>query len=156
MGAKNLMNLVMQFRKVCNHPDLFERADVVSPYVFGTFSQSGPFSREGDQLYCPDSLKNLIEVKLPKLIWTDGGKLDRPMESGIGADTRYVHGLMNIWNADWINKEDKDDAGQFGFLKLLDLSPAQVSARAKSHPLVDLLHRAEEDAEIEQNGYLEK
>ena len=22
---ENLMNLVMQFRKVCNHPDLFER-----------------------------------------------------------------------------------------------------------------------------------
>ena len=26
-----LMNLVMQFRKVCNHPDLFERADTTSP-----------------------------------------------------------------------------------------------------------------------------
>ncbi len=27
-GLKSLMNLVMQFRKVCNHPELFERADV--------------------------------------------------------------------------------------------------------------------------------
>lgn len=27
-----LMNLVMQFRKVCNHPELFERADIRSPY----------------------------------------------------------------------------------------------------------------------------
>lgn len=27
-----LMNLVMQFRKVCNHPDLFERADTTSPF----------------------------------------------------------------------------------------------------------------------------
>jgi DNA helicase INO80 len=32
--AKNLMNLVMQFRKVCNHPDLFERKMVRSGYVF--------------------------------------------------------------------------------------------------------------------------
>ena len=29
-GLKSLMNLVMQFRKVCNHPELFERADAVS------------------------------------------------------------------------------------------------------------------------------
>ena len=32
--AKNLMNLVMQFRKVCNHPDLFERKMVRSGFVF--------------------------------------------------------------------------------------------------------------------------
>ena len=28
------MNLVMQFRKVCNHPDLFERRLGKIPYVF--------------------------------------------------------------------------------------------------------------------------
>lgn len=31
--TSNLMNLVMQFRKVCNHPELFERRDVKSPYA---------------------------------------------------------------------------------------------------------------------------
>lgn len=31
--TSNLMNLVMQFRKVCNHPELFERRDVKSPFV---------------------------------------------------------------------------------------------------------------------------
>ncbi|KFB50887.1 AGAP005035-PA-like protein [Anopheles sinensis] len=30
--TSNLMNLVMQFRKVCNHPELFERRDVRSPF----------------------------------------------------------------------------------------------------------------------------
>ncbi|XP_063928417.1 chromatin-remodeling ATPase INO80 isoform X2 [Zophobas morio] len=29
--TSNLMNLVMQFRKVCNHPELFERRDAKSP-----------------------------------------------------------------------------------------------------------------------------
>ncbi|EDO48474.1 predicted protein [Nematostella vectensis] len=29
--TSSLMNLVMQFRKVCNHPELFERRDVTSP-----------------------------------------------------------------------------------------------------------------------------
>lgn len=31
--TSNLMNLVMQFRKVCNHPDLFERREAKSPFV---------------------------------------------------------------------------------------------------------------------------
>lgn len=32
--TSNLMNLVMQFRKVCNHPELFERRDAKSPIYF--------------------------------------------------------------------------------------------------------------------------
>lgn len=31
--TSNLMNLVMQFRKVCNHPELFERRDAKSPFT---------------------------------------------------------------------------------------------------------------------------
>ncbi|EKX51349.1 hypothetical protein GUITHDRAFT_44788, partial [Guillardia theta CCMP2712] len=30
----SLMNLVMQFRKVCNHPEIFERRDFISPLQF--------------------------------------------------------------------------------------------------------------------------
>ena len=31
-----LMNLVMQFRKVCNHPELLERTEILSPFSFTT------------------------------------------------------------------------------------------------------------------------
>nr|XP_032821163.1 chromatin-remodeling ATPase INO80 [Petromyzon marinus]XP_032821164.1 chromatin-remodeling ATPase INO80 [Petromyzon marinus] len=34
--TSSLMNLVMQFRKVCNHPDLFERQETRSPFFFPT------------------------------------------------------------------------------------------------------------------------
>eukprot|EP01134_Creolimax_fragrantissima_P003696 CFRG3696T1 len=34
MMSKHLMNLVMQFRKVCNHPNLFERRNMESSYRF--------------------------------------------------------------------------------------------------------------------------
>ncbi|XP_058466733.1 chromatin-remodeling ATPase INO80 [Malaya genurostris] len=34
--TSNLMNLVMQFRKVCNHPELFERRDAKSPFFYKT------------------------------------------------------------------------------------------------------------------------
>ncbi|MCO5569466.1 hypothetical protein L7F22_023178 [Adiantum nelumboides] len=47
-GLKSLMNLVMQFRKVCNHPELFERADVEAPLAFANFAKSGSLAREGD------------------------------------------------------------------------------------------------------------
>lgn len=145
--AKNLMNLVMQFRKVCNHPDLFERADVISPFMFGTFSHSGPLSRQGDQLYCPDSAKNAIQVDLPKALWTEGGKLDVPGEMNLaGSDTKVLGSLMNIWRADWINDSLKKDDGEFGFLKVLDVTAGEAERRAKTHPLVSLL----DDAQGEQ------
>ena len=32
--VENLMNLVMQLRKVCNHPELFERRPAKSPFLF--------------------------------------------------------------------------------------------------------------------------
>ena len=41
-SARSLMNLVMQFRKVCNHPELFECADVVAPFSFSRFGRTRP------------------------------------------------------------------------------------------------------------------
>ncbi|PVV02844.1 hypothetical protein BB560_002692 [Smittium megazygosporum] len=63
---ENLMNLVMQFRKVCNHPELFERAEIVSPFAFSNFSMS-VLNRPGSQLlYAPT--KSVISFTLPKLL----------------------------------------------------------------------------------------
>ncbi|XP_046478715.1 chromatin-remodeling ATPase INO80 isoform X1 [Neodiprion pinetum] len=40
--TSNLMNLVMQFRKVCNHPELFERRDAKSPLFLNVESYEMP------------------------------------------------------------------------------------------------------------------
>ena len=64
-SARSLMNLVMQFRKVCNHPELFERADVVAPFSFSEFGRSGPLNREGDFVVAPYSTRNPIEYGVP-------------------------------------------------------------------------------------------
>lgn len=42
MGVSSLMNLVMQFRKVCNHPELFERREPKSPLLFNLSVQIFP------------------------------------------------------------------------------------------------------------------
>lgn len=83
-GAQSLMNLVMQFRKVCNHPDLFERADVSSAFNFSTFGETPAGSllreKEGQILDVDYTAENLISLPIPKLIYRHGGVLSQPCE----------------------------------------------------------------------------
>lgn len=101
-SARSLMNLVMQFRKVCNHPELFERADVVAPYSFASFGRSGNLAREGDFVDLPYSVRNPIQISIPKLFYQDGGLLDVPSESSKSKATSVLDNLCNIWSTDWI------------------------------------------------------
>ena len=82
-AVKRLMNLIMQFRKVCNHPELFERADVVAPFSFSEFGRPGPLNREGDFVQLPYSTRNPIEYTIPTLFLQDGGLLDVPQEDSL-------------------------------------------------------------------------
>lgn len=146
------MNLVMQFRKVCNHPDLFERADVISPFLFGSFSHSGNLNRQGDQLYCPDSASNAITVELPRIVWQEG--ISRPNEDGLaGSDTFVLRNLMSIWREGWVNDQLKAGGEDgYGFVKVMDCSPGEVVRRARSHPLVSLLEDAEGERGLVNDG----
>ncbi|BEJ18272.1 hypothetical protein CspHIS471_0705490 [Cutaneotrichosporon sp. HIS471] len=140
-STKHLMNLVMQFRKVCSHPDLFERQDVMSPVAFGTFSQSGNLAREVD-LYCPHSIRNPIEVQLPRLIWEEG-KLDVPSASSqAGNQSHVLHNLMNIWKTDWISDSLKEDNSEFAFLRVTGVPAGEANRQATGHPLVTMLEGA--------------
>ncbi|XP_059480761.1 chromatin-remodeling ATPase INO80 [Neocloeon triangulifer] len=72
--TSNLMNLVMQFRKVCNHPDLFERQEPKMPL------QQHPLPYDVPKLlYCmpsfqrlncntPDRISNLFNIFVPENI----------------------------------------------------------------------------------------
>lgn len=89
--------------QVCNHPELFERADVVAPYSFADFGRSGPVNREGDFVQLPYSTRNPIEVVIPKLLYYGGGLLDVPQEDSLTrADEDRVAKLMNIWSPEKI------------------------------------------------------
>ncbi|KAI7847267.1 SNF2 family N-terminal domain-containing protein [Circinella umbellata] len=125
----SLMNLVMQFRKVCNHPELFERADVQSPMAFCGFSETGSLTKE-TSLYCPYSSKSHIKYHIPKHLYRNGGILQVPgPHSNAGFSTRYLDNLMNIWNPDYIHEsmfsDEKDPA--FSFLRFTDTSPQEAS-----------------------------
>ncbi|CAD8141070.1 unnamed protein product [Paramecium pentaurelia] len=62
----NLMNLVMQFRKICNHPELFERKPYKSPYVFQ--------DKQNVEVYQKNPIvqvtkRNPITFIIPKLVY---------------------------------------------------------------------------------------
>ncbi|KAJ6621237.1 SNF2 family N-terminal domain-containing protein [Mycena sp. CBHHK59/15] len=108
-SARSLMNLVMQFRKVCNHPELFERADVVAPFSFSLFGRSGPLMREGT---------------------LDGGILSVASEKSTSAShSSVLTKLLNIWTTDWIHRSLHDEeSSSFSFLRLMSTSAKEAHA----------------------------
>ncbi|CAD6983375.1 unnamed protein product, partial [Tilletia controversa] len=144
-GLKHLMNLVMQFRKVCGHPELFARADVSTPFAFAGSAQSGSIAREGDFLHLPDSTRSLIEMEVPKLFYEDGGFFDVPaLQSRAGFDTKYLDNLFNIWRADHIQRSLLHEPhSAFATLPLLHLSPGDAE-HAYRNPTIERVVRAVE------------
>ncbi|KNC25126.1 hypothetical protein FF38_06648 [Lucilia cuprina] len=76
----SLMNLVMQFRKVCNHPDLFDRQEVISAFSFAQFGNTTDWLREPPVLSIEASARNPIEFNVPKIFSSDSGLLELPSE----------------------------------------------------------------------------
>ena len=67
------MNIVMQLRKVCNHPELFERRGVVSPLFFEA-PRWGPYPSR--VVPVPSLIYNAespIVYSIPKLLYREGG-----------------------------------------------------------------------------------
>ncbi|KAG5662460.1 hypothetical protein KAF25_004878 [Fusarium avenaceum] len=122
-----LMNLVMQFRKVCNHPDLFERAEVNSPFACAYFAETASFVREGSEIAVGYSSRNLIEYELPRLIWSKGGRIHRPgPDSQIaGWKNRVLNHMMNVWSPDNI-RDNSDGTKAFSWLRFADTSPCEA------------------------------
>jgi len=126
-GDESLMNLVMQFRKVCNHPDLFERADVRSPFAFSSFGATGNIAREGPQLSLAYTTKSRITYEVPKLVYRHGGLLNVPGEESQAGSRKWLLGsLMNIWQADYLQEASRQDKSAFSFLRFIDSSPSEA------------------------------
>ncbi|XP_068153269.1 chromatin-remodeling ATPase INO80 [Drosophila tropicalis] len=101
-SASSLMNLVMQFRKVCNHPELFERRDARSPF----------------SMRCQ-------EYVMPRLIFDDG-LLHRSMPSR----KHLLYNRFNIFQSAHVQRSLVDDVNVdnkcFGFTRLCDLELADL------------------------------
>ncbi|KAJ5020096.1 Chromatin-remodeling ATPase INO80 [Colletotrichum sp. SAR 10_99] len=122
-----LMNLVMQFRKVCNHPDLFERADTTSPFSFGYFAETASFIREGNEVNVGYSTRNTIEYDLPRLLWRGDGRVNKSDINNpkAGWRNKNLQHMMNIFTPEHI-KDSMEGSDNFSFLRFADTSPNEV------------------------------
>ena len=122
-----LMNLVMQFRKVCNHPDLFERADTNSPLSLAHFAECASFLREGNNVNVGYSTRNLIEYDLPRLLCSPEARLDvaGPDNPKAGFQGKYLTELMNIWTPENIQRSLSDNA-TFSWMPFADTSASEA------------------------------
>ncbi|KAL8734839.1 MAG: hypothetical protein Q9166_001191 [cf. Caloplaca sp. 2 TL-2023] len=122
-----LMNLVMQFRKVCNHPDLFERADTSSPLSMAYYAECASFVREGYNVNLGYSSRNLIEYDLPRLLDTPEARIDvaGPGNDRAGFQDKYLGHLMNIWAPENI-QEHSSGSQAFSWLRFADVSAGEV------------------------------
>ncbi|WEW56561.1 Putative DNA helicase ino80 [Emydomyces testavorans] len=143
--STTLMNLVMQFRKVCNHPDLFERAETTSPFSVCYFAETASFVREGSFVDVGYSTRNLVEYDLPRLLCSPNGRLDvaGPGNNKAGFHGKYLSHMMNIWNPENIKESlSHDDA--FSWLRFADTSVGEA---------YDLSHKGVFERAVMRRGY---
>ena len=77
--------------QVCNHPELFERADVTAPFSCSNFNQSYGLNREGNALQVQYSANSYLDVQIPRLLFDE-----QPAEKL--AETSHIAQLMNVWS----------------------------------------------------------
>lgn len=102
--TSSLMNLVMQFRKVCNHPDLFERQDTRSPFHM--------------------SLKPYV---MSKFLYRDG-----LLRFHTQHKDKVLRVLLSPFSPHHIqqslfHRKGDDEGSCFSFLRFIDVSPAEMS-----------------------------
>ncbi|KAF6035934.1 hypothetical protein EB796_005756 [Bugula neritina] len=101
--TSSLMNLVMQFRKVCNHPELFERRDVKSP-----------------------ALLSIDSYVVPKLLYREG-LLTTSLSSSRHLLYRqfYLHNPLHIHQSS-LHSDNVDGANLFSWLRLTNVSSGEL------------------------------
>jgi DNA helicase INO80 len=95
-GMDSLMNLVVQFRKVCNHPELFERAEVVSPVAFNAHATTSSIQREGDNLYLGYTCRSHVRLGLPKLVVEESDVFSFTPTAEYSVRDAYLRHWMNL------------------------------------------------------------
>jgi DNA helicase INO80 len=128
------MNLVMQFRKVCNHPELFERKQSRTPFTFQTYysyytgNMAVGFGQLKDISF---NASNPINYHLPKLVYDDlysnftgrdftNRKLFINKYFNIMSSS-YIHDSLFPWKATTKNNDIVHHSNLFSFMRLTNI-----------------------------------
>ncbi|KXS17805.1 hypothetical protein M427DRAFT_121847 [Gonapodya prolifera JEL478] len=133
--VSSLMNIVMQLRKVCNHPELFARAEVRSPFqvCVGSGRLATPaVGRGGDiEYWVNEAPESPIRILAPRILY-DEGLLTLAAEDGQRMKSLsfgVADHLRNIWRPEYIAETLKCGTpyGAFDFSRVLGVSPEDIS-----------------------------
>ncbi|KAL5719827.1 DNA helicase [Ranunculus cassubicifolius] len=143
----NLMNIVIQLRKVCNHPELFERNEGSTYMYFGDIPNTllPPSFGDMEDIYYAGS-QNPISYKVPKLVYEEICQSDETQRTQIGCHEK----LFNIFSPANIHQssiaQDRKanegvatNGGSFGFTRLIDLSAEEIAFLARGSFLERML-----------------
>lgn len=160
----NLMNIVIQLRKVCNHPELFERNEGRTFAHFSVIQPAllpPPFG-EPEWIHYSGA-QNPISYKVPKLLYRDGMRCLPTSSSGSaqGFKERWISNNFNIFSPANVNMsifsltadqlEPQAICGDgFGFTRLIDLSPSEVGYIARASVLERLLLSASKQDDFDE------
>jgi len=144
-----LMNLVMQFRKVCNHPDLFERAEVESPMSMSYYAETASFMREGYFVQMAYSVRSTIEYWLPNMLMEGNGRLDvaGPENQRAGWRKKAMATDLSIWDERHIRHSQKANSA-FSWLRFVDQSATDVVAVARKTLAERIIDLAKDDNKL--------
>lgn len=158
----NLMNIVIQLRKVCNHPDLFERNEghtFVQFCVMQSPLLPPPFGELENVHY--SGSHNPITYKVPKLLYRDGMRCLPSVSSGSaqGFQDQWLSNNFNVFSPTNVHlslfpeTEESIDlkvhhTGCLGFTRLLDLSPGEVGFLATATALERLLFALSQQEDV--------
>lgn len=146
----NLMNIVIQLRKVCNHPELFERNEGSTYFFFGEVPNSllPPPYGELEEIYY-SGRRNPITYEIPKLVYHDLFPQSSSHFSGVGCGKNLFLRYFNIFSPENIHRSELTEhyhsdcsflrSGCFGFARLTDLSPTEISLLATGSYMERLL-----------------
>ncbi|XAR69491.1 DNA helicase [Bertholletia excelsa] len=136
----NLMNIVIQLRKVCNHPELFERNEGSTYLYFGEIPNPllpPPFGELEDIYYSGGH--NPITFKIPKLVYEEVVQSSSTLCSDVrhGVSRESFEKYFNIFTPENVYQSMFQDvqssyesfakSGMFGFGHMIDLSPAELA-----------------------------
>lgn len=143
----NLMNIVIQLRKVCNHPELFERNEGSTYFYFGQIPNSLPPPPFGEleDVYCSGE-GSPVTYQMPKMVFQE---IQDSNMLGHGMTRELFEKYFNIFSPENIHysvlrptQKGEDchvKSGTFGFTRMVDLSPMETSFLATSSFLERLL-----------------
>mmetsp|Transcript_5634 Transcript_5634/g.10257 ORF Transcript_5634/g.10257 Transcript_5634/m.10257 type:complete len:1123 (-) Transcript_5634:485-3853(-) len=125
--VENLMNIVVQLRKVCNHPELFEQQKEIIPYYFADVNlplEPAPWG-ETDWAWC-SGRRSLISFHLPRLVYDEGMVCLPSCHAGHLESSKFklLNFAMSILEPSNVYRsihEKKNCAGGLSFLTLIGL-----------------------------------